>query len=274
MLDAVIIGGGPAALAAAIYLGRAGYQTKVFERGTYGGAVVQIAELANYPGFSGPGHELAEKMRAQALAAGVTLEYGECTALAPVADGWQLTIDDEPVVAKAVLVATGSEPRQLNFALDVPVSYCALCDGDLIKGKNIAVVGGANSAVHEAIYLAKLASQLTVISHSKLKAEQALIDKLTEQQNVKIIENVEPTPELLNQYEQVFVNIGKRPATSFLPAEVLDAEGCVVTENYQTKLAGLFAAGDVRSGAVRQVITAAAEGAAAAKAIIDRLKAQ
>lgn len=273
MLDAAIIGGGPAALSAAIYLGRAGYQTKVFERGTYGGAVVQIAKLANYPGYLGAGKDLAEKMHEQATIAGAQLEYGECTALEQIEGGWQLTVDDEVVRTKIVLIATGSEPRQLDFELDVPVSYCALCDGPLTRGKNIAVVGGANSALHESIYLAQLAEKLTLISHSELKAEQTLVDKLQQYDNVKIVTNVEPTPELLNQYEYVFVSIGKRPATNFLPKEVLNEYDYVIAEAYQTILPGLFAAGDVRDGAVRQVITAAGEGAAAAKAIIDTLKA-
>lgn len=272
MLDAIIIGGGPAALAAAIYLGRAGYITKVFAREAFGGAVNQIVKISNYPGFVGEGAELAKNMKQQAEASGAKLEYGECTGIERTEHGWRVLIDGEEIESRAVLIATGSEPRQLDFGLDVPVSYCAMCDGDLIKGKDIAVVGGANSAVHEAIYLAPLARELTLISHSAIKAEQALVDRLQEYDNVKVIENTEPTPKLLNQYDQVFVSIGKRPATSFLMPEVLSEEGYIEAENYQTKLAGLFAAGDVRQGAVRQVVTAAGEGVSAARAMIEYLK--
>lgn len=272
MLDAAIVGGGPAALTAAIYLGRAGYTVKVFEHEAFGGMVNQIVKISNYPGFVGKGSELANNMKQQAETSGAKLAYGECTGLEPTEHGWRVTVDGEPVNAKVVLIATGSEPRQLDFGLDVPVSYCAMCDGDLIKGKNIAVVGGANSAIHEAIYLAPLARELTLISHSGVKAEQALVDKLGQFNNVTIIENTEPTPKLLNQYDQVFVSIGKRPATRFLNPEVVDESGYIKAEHYQTKLPGLFAAGDVRQGAVRQVVTAAAEGAAAARAMIDFLK--
>lgn len=273
MLDVIIIGGGPAALAAAIYLGRAGYATKVFGREAFGGTVNQIVKISNYPGFVGEGAELAKNMKQQAEASGAKLEYGECTDIERTEHGWRVTVDGELIEAKAVLIATGSEPRQLDFGLDVPVSYCAMCDGDLVKGKDIAVVGGANSAVHEAIYLAPLARELTLISHSPIKAEQALVDRLQAYDNVKIIENTEPTPKLLNQYDQVFASIGKRPATSFLMPEVLSTDGYVETDShYQTKLAGLFAAGDVRQGAVRQVVTAAGEGAGAARAMIEYLK--
>ncbi len=275
LLDVAIVGGGPAALAAAIYLGRAGYQVKVFERATYGGVVVQIAELANYPGYLGDGQGLIAKMQEQAVSSGAKLEYGECTTLSQTSEGWKLTIDEEPVEARTVLIATGSEPRRLSITPDVPVSYCALCDGSLVKGKNIAVIGGANSALHEAIYLAKLAERVTLISHSPLKAEQALIHEVQQYSNVQILENVEPTVEQLSQFDHVFVSIGQRPATKFLPAEILSENGYVVTnEVYQTALKGIFAAGDVRYGAVRQVITAAGEGVAAAKSIMDSLRAK
>lgn len=283
MIDVAIVGGGPAALSAAIYLGRAGLEVKVFEREAMGGTVNQIAHIGNYLGFEGAGADLAKDMKTQAETSGAKLEYGECTKVEKKNENWELLIDGEAVLAKAVLIATGSESRRLNFELEVPVSYCALCDGDLIKDQKIAVVGGANSALHEAIYLAPLCKSVTVISHSKLKAEQALTDKFHEYNNTAVIEDTEPTAELLNQFDHVFVSIGKCPATRFLPAAVLDGAGFVVTgetgndeqsNHYETKLAGLFAAGDVRLGAVRQVITAAGEGAAAAGEIIEYLKAR
>ena len=179
VLDLAIIGSGPAALSAALYAARAGLRVSVFERANIGGALCEIAQISNYPGFTGPGRDLAATMPRQAETAGVTIAYGECTAIrplepsansansaAPASDTtaaqpaaparFELTIDGEPVRARTVLLATGSEPRPLPFTLATPVSYCALCDADLAKGQDIAVVGGGNSAGQESLGLAPL----------------------------------------------------------------------------------------------------------------------
>lgn len=304
ILDVAIIGGGPAALAAALYLGRAGLKAQVFERANIGGELSLIPEIANYPGFKGAGQTLADKMRAQAEAAGVAFAYGECHRISrtKARDGWRVKIDDEYHVAKKVLIATGSNPRTLAFDLDPPVSYCALCDGALAKGKKIAVVGGANSAVQEVLYLAPLAKELTLITHSPLKADPILTKQLKKQKNVQIMEDTEPTAEMLNHYEHVFVAIGREPATKFLSSlqhektlkknwKLLQIE---VTQEYdlfddgkylktggkktkfahETALKGIFAAGDVRSGCDKQVIIAAGDGAAAAIELIHALREQ
>lgn len=304
MLDLAIVGGGPAALTAAIYAARAGLKVKLFEKSDFGGVLPIIPLLENYPGFMGEGRELAQKMRQQAEAMGATLEYGECTKLehaaltsdsavssvgntTPVSENnapsvaqasnhFVLTIDDAEVTARAVLIASGSEPKKLAFDLDIPVSYCALCDGALTRDKNVAVVGGANSAVQEALYLANLAAKVTIITHSKLKADKELIDRAQKVTNIDIIENLEPTKSYLAQFDHCFVYIGKTPATSFLDAALLDQDGYLVTVGaggfaYQTKIPGLFAAGDVRQGSTKQIITAAGEGAIAAIAITNFL---
>lgn len=269
MLDLVIIGGGAAALSAALYAARAGLSVAVYEKADFGGILPQIPQLENYPGFSGPGKDLADAMRMQAAAAGAQLKYGECTNLVREQDSFRLTIDEERIYARTVLAATGSQPRALSFATSVPVSYCALCDGPLVKGKNVAVIGGANSAAQEALYLARLTSQVTIITHSRLKADQELIDRVREQPNIKVIEHLEPTVENLASYDHIFVYIGKIPATSFLDRKVLDGAGYVITDTsspapHQTIIPGLFAAGDVRQNSVKQIVTAAADGAAAA----------
>ena len=283
MVDSVIVGSGPAALTAALYLARAGYQPQVFERGEIGGAITQTDHIANYPGFEGAGKDLAAKLRAQAEQAGAEITYGECRQIRRLEDGsYELRVDDETLTARTVLVATGSEPRQLGFELEVPVSYCALCDADLAKDKRVAVVGGANGAVKEGIYLAKLVRELTIVSHSKLKADQVLIDELEKLENVKVLEDTEPTAELLNSFGYVFVFIGKQPATGCLKGlasdhELFDEQGFVKTGGagrtaHETAATGVFAAGDVRSGAVRQIITAAGDGAAAATEMVTYLK--
>ncbi len=272
MLDLAIVGSGPAALSAAIYAARAGLEVKVFEKAKFGGALTEIAKIENFPGFMGPGAELAEKLKEQAEHAGAKFAYGELTKISESDNHILIKIDDEDFDTHSVLIATGSEPRPLSFDPKIPVSYCALCDAPLYKGKNIAVVGGGNSAVGESIYLADIVKHLTIFSHTKISAEEYLIEKLKQHQNVEIKEAVEPTEELLNNFDGVFVFIGKRPATSFLSSEILDEKGYIKTNNYMTKIPGVFAAGDVRADSIKQALTAAADGATAALKIIDHLK--
>lgn len=301
VLDLAIIGSGPAALSAALYAARAGLRVSVFERANIGGALCEIAQISNYPGFTGPGRDLAATMRRQAESAGVTIAYGECTTIRPLKPSansavpasdttaaqpaaparFELTIDGEPVRARAVLLATGSEPRPLPFALTAPVSYCALCDADLAKGQDIAVVGGGNSAVQESLGLAPLVKSLTLITHSTLKAEPHLITQLRALRGVTIREHLEPTPDLLNTFARVFVFIGKRPATTCVAdlaastPDFYDAAGYVRGGHgsaHQTAIPGLYVAGDLRSDALRQVVTATGDGAAAAVEISQSLR--
>ncbi len=321
-LELAIIGGGPAALSAALYASRAGLRATVFERGAVGGVLTQIAQIENYPGFIGTGAELADTMRRQAVQAGAKVEYGECTSVLRHEQGFILQIDGAPRSARAVIAATGSKPRSLELSLDVSVSYCALCDSSFAREKRVAVVGGGNSAFQEALHLIELVKSLTLITHSRVKADPWLVQRLLRYPNVEIREQLEPTAELLNQFEYVFVFIGKRPATDMFrqldqelrqasspkspsqekPQEVqypemtresrhelqnhpqeqsagqvssnnlvsesylLDSAGYLIAPENRAALAGLFAAGDVRAGALHQAVVAAADGASAALA--------
>lgn len=283
VMDLAIIGGGPAALAAAIYAARGGLEVTVYEKAEFGGILPQISLIENYPGYTGgAGKGLAEQMRAQAKQVGAQLIYGECTNVDKVGEVFRLTIDDEVATARAVLVASGSRPRELSFTPSAPVSYCALCDGPLVRGKRVAVIGGANSAVQEALYLAQIAREVTIITHSQLKADPELLNQLPKYPNIRVRENVEPMAENLVEFEHIFVYIGKLPATDFLADltaqyAILSRDGYVMTDQdnqyrYQTVLSGLFAAGDVRKGATKQVVVATAEGAEAAIEIVDYLR--
>lgn len=272
MIDLAIIGSGPASLSAAVYAARGGLSVVVYERNRIGGALTEIAQIENFPGFFGPGAELAENMKKQALDAGAKIEYGECESITKN-ENFELTIDGEKIEAKTVLVATGSEPKRLKIeGIEKPISYCALCDGALYKDKDIVVVGSGNSAFQESIYLADIVKTVTILVKNELKAEPYIIEKLKSKDNVIVKESTVATAELLNSFDGIFVFIGKQPATSFLPEEVLSEEKYIKTENYMTKIAGLFAAGDVREGSIKQAVSASSEGAAAALAISNYLK--
>lgn len=276
-LDLAIIGAGPAALTAALYASRAGLKVEVFERKNLGGTLAEIDHISNYPGFVGTGNELGQIFRQQAEQFGAVLTYGECEEIGASEQGFNLAIDDTNRSARAVLVATGSQPRELDFELNKPVSYCAICDGDLVKDQDIAVVGGANSALQEALYLSEIASKVTIITHSKLKADQKLQATIASHKNIVIRENTEATPDLLNSFDHIFVYIGRRPASDCVKdLGILNYEDYIITGHnkglpHMTPVAGLFAAGDVRENAIKQVVTAAADGAAAALEIFNYL---
>lgn len=313
MLDTAIIGSGPAALSAGIYLGRAGINAKIYERGLIGGELSEIDQITNYPGFEGSGLGLAKIMQAQAEAVGVKVELNECYDVELVEkitnshEGgnkarFRLKTDAGEVMTRTVLVATGSTPRPLGFELKKPMSYCALCDGILAKGKRVAVVGGGNAAAQSALYLAPIVEHVTLVTHSKFKADRFLQTKVHNLQNFSLVEDLEPTPEYLNNFDYIFIYIGKTPTVNCLKnlkSVVVDGAGYIVTgkntysqssadgtknnhqlteENtpqiydHQTSIKGLFAAGDVRSGMVQQVVTAAGDGATAALEIIEFLQ--
>ena len=288
--DFVIIGSGPAAMSAAIYAARDKKAPLVLERDTMGGLAATISKIENYPGFIGTGAELMQTMRSQAESFGAKFDYGEITKLARSDAGIDLEIDgDEHLLARAVLVATGTERVRLGIpGEDLPgVSYCATCDGPLIRGQNVLVIGGGNSAVQEAFYLLKFCDKATLLVRSRLRCDDTLRERLEHEPRISVELGVVPTK--IEQVDQelsvisedgrtfsahnIFIFIGQRPATTFLPAEVLAEDNSIITDkNYMTKIPGLFAAGDCRYESVHQVVTATGEGAAAAVAIRNYLK--
>lgn len=302
--DLVIVGAGPSALTAAIYAGRAGLRTLVIEKQLIGGQVATIDKIDNYPGFPDgvDGLTLAQSLEAQARRFGATIRFGEVTGLVKQHDGTALVnVDNGDAVARAVLIATGSRYRHLDIPGEKEnygrgVHYCATCDGALYRGKEIITVGGANTAVQEALFLAQFANHITMLVRSWIKADQILKDKLNEliqTGKITLMEGWYPVEVVtdddkvvgvtaasgsttkLIKADGVFVFAGVIPNTDFLHNTVvkLSDSGLVITDNQlQTTIPSVWAAGDVRDGATKQIVSAAGEGATAVINIGKKLR--
>ncbi|MFV0484633.1 MAG: NAD(P)/FAD-dependent oxidoreductase [Candidatus Saccharimonadales bacterium] len=289
ILDVAIIGSGPAAFTAALYVARENQAVTVYERESIGGLAGTISNIENYPGFTGTGADLMTKMRTQAEDFGAKTEYGECTGVKKLKGHFELTIDDEPVLAKTVLIATGSERRKLGVPGEEGsgVSYCATCDAPMTEGKDVLVVGGGNSAAQEAFHLLKYCKSVKILVRSGLKCNDILKDRLKKEPKIEVLTGVVPTEierkdgklcvktekSGVIEADSLFIFVGVQPATAFLPKEILAEDGSVKTkQNMETEIDGLFAAGDCRLSSVKQAIVAAGEGAAAAVGISKHLE--
>ncbi len=301
--DVLIIGAGPAALSAAIYTTREEIDTVLYEKSIAGGLAATTDWIDNYPGFSKgiDGVQLASEMRAQAERFGAVLQFKEVHTIDRGSDG-DITITTttgDVVRARAVLIATGSEHKKLNIPGEDEyyargVHYCATCDGAFYKGKRVAVVGGGNSAVQEALFLTRFATHVDLLVRSEIKASEVLQRKLEENDAITVHKGVSPL-EMLTEGETltgitvvradgttatipvdgVFIFIGLLPNTDFLKnsAITLDEQGFVqANERLETSVKGVFVAGDVRSGATMQIASAVGEGATAALRIREYLE--
>ena len=297
MYDVIILGAGPAGLTAGIYAARGGLNAVIVESSAVGGQASLTAEIENYPGFeSVNGFELVSIMQAQCDRLGVTFVFdnpvnvsleGEIKRVTTAASG---TLE-----ARTVIIATGALPRTLGLPNESAlmgggVSYCATCDGAFFRGKPVAVVGGGNTAVEDALYLLKFASDVWLIHRrDALRADAILADRV-KSSGVKIVwdsvvtelvgenklcaltlKNVK-TGELSSlAVNGVFIAVGQTPSTAGLTGVELDGGYIVTDEEMRTALPGVFAAGDVRKKSLRQVVTATADGAIAAESAIKYL---
>ncbi len=291
-----MIGAGPAALTAAIYTTREDIDTVLYEKGVIGGLAAITDWVDNYPGFSKgiSGLDLSEELRLQAERFGADIRLGEVTKIEDTGEYKKLETTDGEVKAKAVLIATGSDYKKLGIPGEKEyygrgVHYCATCDGAFYRDKRLVVVGGGNSAVQEAIFLTKFATKIDLLVRSDvLRASEILQkeleknkDKITIHYNVtskeivgedkKVVKvmakNTKEDKEVVFDTDGVFIFIGLLPNTGFLKTSdvKLDEVGMVLTDQYlETSMKGVFAAGDVRSGATMQIASAAGEGATAA----------
>lgn len=291
--DTVIIGGGAAGYSAALYTTRAGLDTLVLERMGPGGQMALTHDIDNYPGFDEgiDGLTLGMKMQAGAERFGAKTQYGELLSAELSGKIKRLVTDGGEILARTVILATGANPRELGLDresafLGRGVHYCAHCDGRFYKDKTVMVIGGGNSAVSDALYLSRLAKKVYLIHRrDTLRATKIYHEPLMQAETVEFLPNT-ALVEILGEnrvtggrvqntlsgdkheleVDGIFISIGRQPATASLPAELaLDGAGYIVAdETTKTNLEGVFAAGDVRTKALRQVVTAAADGAVAA----------
>ncbi len=292
--DTVIIGGGPAGYSAALYAARAGLDTLVIERMSAGGQAAITDIIENYPGFDEGigGFELAMRMQRGAEAAGAVTEYREALSLDVSGEVKRIKTDSGELLSRTVIIATGADPRRLGLAgeeelLGRGVHYCAHCDGRFYKGKTVAVVGGGNTALGDALYLSRIAKKVYLIHRrDSFTATKVYIDPLLAAENIEVLKNRAPKKliygerldgvmlestdgdtESLIAVDAIFVAIGRVPVTGFLPEEILLEDGYIkADESTKTSVSGVFAAGDARAKELRQVITAASDGAVAAEA--------
>ncbi len=289
----IIIGGGPAGLTAGLYCARSRFATLLVERGMVGGQITNAERVENYPGFPEgvPGIELGQLIHKQATGYGLETLAAEFIKTAPSPKSNMVNTSEGDMIAESIVIASGAQYRKLDVAgegeyVGKGVSYCATCDGPLFKAKTVAVVGGGDSAVTEALYLSKFASSVKVIHRrSQLRASQIFEERARAEPKIEFIWDTVVTQiegdtvvrqlRLRNTKNDrisvletagVFVAIGSRPnSTQWQGVLPLDEEGYIITnELMETKIPGVFAAGDVRHNSARQAITAAGDGATAA----------
>lgn len=297
-IDTIMIGAGPSALAAAVYTTREDIKTDLYEKAVVGGLAAITDQIDNYPGFPEgiSGMQLASDLEKQAKRFGANIKYGDVKSISRKDNQIVLNIDGKDVLAKTVLIATGSDYNKIGIPGEAEyygrgVHYCATCDGAFYRDQDLIVVGGGNSAIQEAIFLTRFAKKIDLLVRSKIKASEVLQKDLQKYiDSGQIVVHLETVPtEILGDEKGVykvlakgptgenevitngvFVFIGLKPNTQFLQGSgvELDEVGLVKTnKNLETNIPGIFASGDVRSGATMQIASAVGEGATAALSI-------
>lgn len=302
--DVIIVGAGPAALTAAIYTTREDIDTLLFERGVIGGLAAVTDKIDNYPGFPDgvEGLKLAGDLQKQAERFGAKIELGEVTSIEDQGDWKLLKTTSGDMKARSVLIATGSDYKKIGVPGEEDfyargVHYCATCDGAFYRDKRLAVVGGGNSAFQEAIFLTRFASHIDLLVRSTVKASDVLEDEMQkfvdagkvtvhlgtateeivgeEGKGVTKVIGTKDGKKVEFPTDGVFVFVGLKPNSQFLENSKIEFDdiGFVKTnQDLETALPGVFAAGDIRSGATMQIASAAGEGATAALKIREHLE--
>ena len=291
--DMVIVGGGPGGYTAALYAARAGLDVLIIERLSAGGQMNLTGQIDNYPGFPDgvDGFQLGYNMQQQAERFGAKTKYAEVLKLELEGEIKKVFTNESEYLAKSVVISTGANPRQLGVAREKEmigrgVGYCAHCVGGFYRGKTVAVVGGGNSAVAEALYLSRIAKEVILIHRrNSLRATQIYHKPLMDAPNIRFawnsevaellgedllegvkIRNLQSGEEEILEVRGLFVSIGRKPATDLVKDQLtLDGAGYIMAgEDTKTNLPGVYAVGDVRTKELRQIVTAVADGAMAA----------
>lgn len=291
--DVIVIGGGPAGYTAALYAARAGLSALVLEKLSVGGQMALTGDIENYPGFADgiDGFTLGANMQAAAEKFGARSEYGDVTALELTKDIKIVKTDFSEYRAKTIILATGASPRELGIDgerehIGKGIHYCAHCDGRFYKDKTVIVVGGGNSAVSDALYLSRIAKKVILIHRrDTLRASKIYHNAIMTAENIEILWNSQISALRSNgringalikssltneatelECDAIFVSIGRRPDTALVKDILdLDENGYIIAdESTKTSIDGVFAAGDVRTKSLRQIVTATADGAVAA----------
>lgn len=293
--DVIIIGAGPGGLSAALYCARGGLKTLVLEGIGVGGQVNSTDEIDNYLGFSGTGAELSEKMRSQVEKFGVIFSQEKAAEIRnPAGNIKVVRTRRNEYRARKIIIATGANPRKLGVPGEAEfagsgVSYCATCDGAFFKDKVVVVVGGGNTAIEDAVYLSKFCKMVYVVHRrEKFRANAHIMEKakanpkisirtnevVEKIQGDKVVKSVVLKHTLSSRIgvldtDAVFIAAGRIPETTLVADMVkLDPGGYIITdENMRTSVPGIYAIGDVRNTPLRQIVTAAADGAVAANDI-------
>lgn len=298
--DMVIIGGGPGGYSAALYAARAGLDVVVLEKLSAGGQMALTHQVDNYPGFSEgiDGFTLGMQMQEGAERFGAKTEYAEVESVDLLAEPKRIETSEGMFYGKTVIYAAGAGPRELGLPEEKElvgrgVNYCAACDGMFYKGKTVVIVGGGNSAVADALILSRVARKVILVHRrDSLRAEKVYDKALREAENLEFRWNSKVSRLLYDQKvngvrlqdvnsgeetelacDGVFVSIGRNPNTALLQGQVnLDSQGYVEAgESCRTNISGVFAVGDVRTKALRQIVTAAADGAVAVHYAVEYL---
>ena len=298
--DVVIIGGGPGGYTAALYAARAGLSTVVLEKLSAGGQMALTSQIDNYPGIPETidGFTLGQQMQAGAERFGAITEYAEVTALDLAANPKVIQSSEGTFYGKTVILATGASPRNLGLPKEKEligrgVNYCAACDGMFYRGKTVVVVGGGNTAAADAMMLSRLCEKVIVVHRrDTLRATKIYHEPLMNAPNVEFrwnsavtellhgekltgirVKNLQTGEESTIDCDGIFVSIGRQPATELAAGQLnLDPGGYVIAgESTETNIPGVFAVGDIRTKALRQIVTAVADGAAAAHAAEEYL---
>lgn len=297
--DVVIIGAGVAGMSAALYLKRANITCCILEKEIPGGQINRTSTIENYPGIKNiTGPELADNMLRQTQEIGVIHRYGNVEKIENYDDYKKVITAKDIFTCKYVIIATGRRPKKLGIPNEEElsnrgISWCAICDGPLYKGKNVCVIGGGDSAVEETLYLANICNHVTLINRSdQLRAQEHLKDGLKEKKNITVLYETIPLAFVEKENKLValmiedktdknkmeipcdgsFIYIGQTPNTEFVKdLNILDENGYILTDNHQeTTIKNIFAIGDVIKKNLYQIVTATAEGAIAATSIVNR----